>query len=359
MAGNMRHKDIPGSCGSCSVYSCAFNAQKQLSGIALDQTAWLLDEYFPEFDIGNFQEKSCSDVFLLPWHGALFSKKGYDWNLPKETHVQTHITSLIYRSIVMRKGYGGGRRQEILEKFDRHFADRYAKRLPYNIRHLKIWQNFLPFLYMNKALGGRTYDILAWRPPRHILHEILDKEYALWPQSKTLSDFRSQKQVVEAEKIAFEQAQQIYTPNAELAKLYPQKAILLPWSKPTDRVYKRGKKIVFLGPTVGRNAAYSVREAIKKLELKLTVVGKNLEDEHFWDGVVTDNVSFDSNWLEEASLILRPASTDFKPRLIMKALSAGIPVIASPWCGLSGQEGLHFINSSDPHELAEKIRRLL
>jgi glycosyltransferase involved in cell wall biosynthesis len=89
------------------------------------------------------------------------------------------------------------------------------------------------------------------------------------------------------------------------------------------------------------------------------MVGKNIEDENFWDGVAIDPVSFDSDWLEEASLILRPASTDFKPRLIMRALSAGIPVIASPWCGLPSQEGLHFVSGSDPDELAEKIRRLI
>jgi hypothetical protein len=154
MALDVRNTDTPGSCGSCNVFSCSYNAQKQLLAISMDQTAWLLDEYFPEFDMRQLQNYSCSDLFLAPWHRPLLAKKTYDWKLPKGAIALTHLSSLAYRSYGMRKKSGGGQRQKTIEKYDRHFAERYSRRLPYNIRHLRVWQNFVPFLFMNKALGG-------------------------------------------------------------------------------------------------------------------------------------------------------------------------------------------------------------
>jgi hypothetical protein len=313
----------------------------------------------PEYDLASLIGPTAEDLVFLPWLGKLARKKAYHWQLPPKVRAFVHPLMLLRRSMAMRALNGGGQRQAVQEMYDRKFADTYARRIPATVTHLFIWQNLLPFLQLNKALGGRTYTILAWRAPRHVLHSLLDQAQALWPDSKTLDDFRSTAAVVDAEQQAFANSQEIITPNHELVKLYPQKTRLVPWQWPDSSVtYPKGNAIVFLGPTLARRGAYLVRAAMDKLKLSFVVAGRNLEDPGFWHGHSIESVALNTNWLDHTGLLVAPALTEFRPRIVMQALTRNIPTITGPWCGLPPHPQHHIINVFDPMALAQKIAEL-
>jgi hypothetical protein len=349
----------PASCASCGLHQCHHNVEKVLSHVVLDGEAWLLDEKWEEFNAYLLSLTSNPKVFL-PWKSRFLRQANYTWRLPHCAQTSAVPRLTLQRSMAMRSlKLQGGRRQNVLEDFDRRFAKAYSSKLPYTVNRLIVWQNFLPFLYMDKTLGGREYDVLLWRAPRHVLHEKLAEAQANYPESRTLGDFRSSVDIVEAERVALQSARRIITPHRELAELYPDKTHLLDWNWPVRQASTgKGTKIGFLGPTIGRRGAYVLREAMRKLDFPFVVIGKNLEDENFWNGMKIDPRPFGPQWLDEIGLLLAPAITEYKPRLLMQALQRGVTVIATKACGLPAMENLHFVDAHDADSLAAKIESL-
>ncbi len=342
---------LPGSCGSCGIHRCHLNVEARYAGIALDRTAWLLDERWPEFDAWLGAENGCSSDVLLPRRGG-----AYDWRLPGASRPRSFPWLALQRSLAFRRlGAQGAKRQQVLEDFDQRFAAAYGARLSPTVTHLVVWQNLLPFLYLDKTLGGRTYDVLLWRAPRHELHRTLAEAQAHYPQSPTLNDFRSSPRVLEAEQKALQGARKIITPHAQLARLFPEKTTREEWISPPATPRSSGGRIAFLGPTLGRRGAYVVREAMRQLGLPFVVLGRNLEEPSFWQGMKVDERPLGPNAFEEIGLLIAPAITEFKPRNLLKALAQGIPVIATESCGLPPQPGLHFVDAFDADALARKI----
>jgi len=349
----------PASCASCGLHQCHHNVEKVLSHVALDGEAWLLDEKWEEFNAYLLGLSSKPSVFL-PWNSRFLRQANYAWRLPHCAQISAVPRLTLQRSMAMRSlKLQGGRRQSVLEDFDRRFAKAYSSKLPYTVNRLVVWQNFLPFLYMDKTLGGREYDVLFWRAPRYVLHGKLAEAQMHYPESRTLTDFRSPAEVVDAERVALQSAGRIITPHRELAELYPDKTHLLDWNWPVRPTSTgKGTKIGFLGPTIGRRGAYVVREAMKKLDIPFVVIGKNLEEDNFWNGMKIDSRSFGPQWLDEIGLLLAPATTEYKPRFLLQALQNDVTVIATKACGLPEMANLHFVNAYDAEALAAKIESL-
>ena len=350
----------PASCASCGLHQCYQNVEKSLAGIPLDRQAWLLDETWAEFNAYLTHSTATNPLILLPWRGKLVQPAGYAWRLPECARISAMPFLTLRRALAMRRlSPQGARRQQVLEDFDRRYAAAYGARLPYNVHRLVVWQNLLPFLHLDQTLGGREYDVLLWRAPRHVLHDRLDEAQARYPESRTLPDYRSSPILVEAERRALEGARLIVTAHRQLARLYPDKTHVLDWNWPGLQVTGGGgKQICFLGPTVGRRGAYAVREAMRKLNLPFAVLGKNLEDENFWNAMKVVLRPFGPNCLDGIGLLLAPALTEYKPRLLIQALQGGIKVIATEACGLPAMENLHWVDPYDSDALAEKIEAL-
>jgi hypothetical protein len=347
----------PASCGSCGVHSCDFNAEAILCRIPLSQEAWILDEVWPEFDTYLAQRNAVSALGFVPWSGLPQFFSSYRWSSLAERKVTAAPGLTLRRSLAMRSSrVNGGKRQAILERFDRLYASAYAKKLPYPVGRLIIWQNFLPFLFQDKTLGGREFEILMWRAPRHVLEASLDLAAKYYPEASTLRDFRSMPGLADAEQKAFERATRIITPHQDLAKLYPEKTYVLPWTWPSPLTRQtKAAKIGFLGPTVARRGAFVVRAAIQKLGVPLVVLGRNLEHPDFWNGLRIEERPLEPRCLDDISLLLSPTITDFKPRRLMQALRNGITVISTTACGLPPVQGLHFTDPFDADALAQKI----
>jgi glycosyltransferase involved in cell wall biosynthesis len=121
------------------------------------------------------------------------------------------------------------------------------------------------------------------------------------------------------------------------------------------------RSIVFPGPSIARKGAYEVRALALRLDLEVVLLGANdltggLEGEGFWSGLpVRHAPRHDLSWLHEAGLVVQPSLIEEQPRSLLAALAAGIPVIATPACGILPKLGITLIPENDPEALVEAI----
>ena len=118
-----------------------------------------------------------------------------------------------------------------------------------------------------------------------------------------------------------------------------------------------GKGILFPAPTLGRKGAYEIRQAAETLGLELTITGRDLEGPGFWTGVPTRRA--DKDLLDGIGLVVLPAYVEDKPRLLLRAVACGIPVIASAACGLGRVPGVLTLPALDAGILAAEISSFL
>ena len=194
------------------------------------------------------------------------------------------------------------------------------------------------------------------------MQERLDFAGSLHPQSSTLGDFRADEKLIEAEMKALRLARKIITPHSEIASLFPEQAVLLDWKIPpaTPRKSTNRKEkpmILFPAATVGSKGAYELREAISGLNIKLITLGANIEDKDFWKGFEVEKG--DESRQENIDLVVFPAFVEHKPRRVLRAVAEGIPVIASPACGLENVKGVETVEFGNAKDLRLKIEKIL
>jgi hypothetical protein len=329
------------NCFSCGAHECTRHVKKNEAKNTIGQTGYLVDDYWPEYDDYIRDHASETDTLFIPIDGKRFRRKNYRWGQRgfKKIHKAT-ISTLLRAYKVRNLPDEGGALQKALLKSDERLANAYHKKLTYELTHLCVMQNLLPFLYLKGSLGGRTYDVLMTRLPYQVLQHELDKAYSRHGQSKTLNDFRIDPALITAENKALAGARNIITPHSEIAEMFKDKVILLNWKIPFYEKIKerKGNAVFFPASAIGRKGAYEVREISKLLKLDLMVAGKNLEGDNFWEGLNITKPS--SAWQEETSLVVMPAYIENKPRKLLEAVAYGIPVIASTFCGLKHVNGV-------------------
>ena len=353
------------SCASCGVAECFRHVEPLRATDNFGRGAYLVDEYWPEFDRYIGARRNDRDLLCLPLDGKVFGKANYAWTTEgfgtvKQSRLLTALRS--YRS--RRLAAQGAARQRALLDSSEKLAQRYASLLPYDVRHVTLMQNLLPYLWREGHLGGRTFDVLMTALPLAQLHERLDRACALNPESKTLADFRADDWLLEAESEALMHARRIVTPHTEIAALYPDRAMLLDWAVPPPEclgtsVADRAPKLVFPGPTVGRKGAYELRAALAGTDIRLTIMGAQLEGEDFWAGLEVERQPCDRDWLESATAVVLPAFVEHKPRRLLQAVARGVPVIASTACGLEHVPGVISIRPGDVESLRVEIEKVI
>ncbi|MEQ1821456.1 MAG: VanW family protein [Fimbriimonadaceae bacterium] len=220
---------------------------------------------------------------------------------------------------------------------DRKVAIAMANKLTAEDDALIVAQSLLPELWIGGHLGGRKFSVLMSRLPALELQRRLDSAFAKFPDQKSLGDFRADEDWVRAEQEALEAAETIITPHAGIASIFGERGHLLEWRKATvpEGARKPERLIVFPGPTVARKGAYAVRDAARRLGLKVVVLGQNLDSPDFWAGV---DLSESTNWLDRAVALVQPSISEDCPVALLKARAAGIPIIACDQCGLQRGE---------------------
>lgn len=355
----------PQNCFSCGVQECFRHEEREAGEVGVKRSAYLVDEYWPEFDKYLRETKGVRDLLLVPLDGNRFGKANYAWSTEAFPHFRQSWKVALQRSFRSRRlAMQGAARQQALLAFHEKLADSYASLLSYDVTHVVVTQNLLPYLWREGHLGGRTFDVLMTALPLSKLHERLDMASSRHPESKTLADFRAEERLVKLESEALERARRIITPHSEIAGLYKGRAITLDWIMPPTKSTPLAPagprpRIVFPASTVGRKGAYELRAAIRGLDIELIVVGAQLEGVDFWQGLPVERKTPGEDWLEGACAVALPAYVEHNPRRLLAGIARGIPVIASTACGLEGIKGVVNISLGDVEALRHEIEQRL
>jgi hypothetical protein len=147
----------------------------------------------------------------------------------------------------------------------------------------------------------------------------------------------------------------VITPHHEIAALFGERATQLEWRRPSAPAAapRPGRAFAFPGRTVARKGAFELREAARRLGVAVRPLGAELEGPGFWSGVAVAPAA--GEWLDGVRAVVSPALAEAAPRRLLAALAAGVPVIATPACGLAPQRGLTLVPMGDVGALAEAM----
>jgi hypothetical protein len=349
------------TCGTCEETTCF--RHERAAPQARGRPAYLLDECWPEFRAYVRSARGADDVLGIALDGARFGLARYAWDTRGFAKVVTAPLAAASRALALRrlKQQGPARRAAELRGAAR-LARRLARALTPDVTEVCVAQSLLPFLWREGHLGGRRFTVLLTRLPMHLLHARLDAAAAAHPARASLADFRAPDWLVDAEREALAQAERIVTPHAELANLFADRAVRLAWQlpsvQPTARKEAAPRCIAFPGPTVARKGAFDLRQVARELDLDVMLLGSELEGPGFWDGVRVHRPA-DAGWLDRVAAVVQPAHVEERPRHLLAALAAGVPVIATAACGLAPQAGLTLVPVNDPQALRDALRSVI
>ena len=356
------------TCGTCTETTCYRH-----EGLTDDcgtktaaRTAYLIDETWGEFKDYVAKTRTSDDVLGLPIDGERWRLARYRFDTKGFDRIGTATTAALQRMFTLRAtGQGARRRKAELDGAER-VALSLARLLSEDVERVYVAQSLLPFLWRNGDLGGREVSVLMTRLPMMALQARLDAAFAQHPDRKTLGDFRAPAWLLKAEREALAYASRIVTPHAEIARMYPGKAVLIDWQMPrVSRIERSGpapRRIAFPGPTIARKGAYEVREAARALDLDVVLLGSDLEDSGFWNGVRTVRPAAKDGahaWLKDIGAVVQPAVVEERPRHLLAALAAGVPVIATRACGLGERDGVTHVAPGDTQALIAALREVL
>ena len=342
------------NCGACEQTACAFHEHRARPPRTIaGRAAFVVDEFWPELAAYVAETRQAQDLLcastLRRW-----PREGFGGVF--EARWQGATRSLGWR---LTPPQGAARRSADAAS-TAAIARALARRLGPDVTELTVAQSLLPQLWRDGALGGRSMRVLMTRLPISTLQARLDALSAAHPDRPTLSDYRADPWLAEAEAEALSAADEIVTPHAEIAALFGDRARLLAWRrpKPPAEPPRRGEIFAFPGPTVARKGAYEVREAARRLGAPVRPIGAELEGPDFWAGVAIDRTPVGASWLDGVGAVVQPVLTEAAPRKLLEALAVGVPVIATAACGLASQPGLTLVPMDDVDALAAAMKAI-
>ncbi len=352
------------NCFNCGIDDCFRQVRTPTNSNGFGRTAYLVDEYWPEFDRYIGAMKRESDLLCIPLDGQRLRRPNYAWTTKGFGTIKQNRVFTLWRASQSRKlASQGAARQRVLLVAHERLAHRYGSQLSYDITHLIVTSNLLPFLWRNGELGGRAFDVLMTGFPLAVLQERLDAAILLHPESQTLSDFRADDWLVNAETEALGQARKIITPHTEIADLHPDKSLLIDWVIPgpvnRSSMTNCNPRIVFPAATVARKGVYELRDALIGLDVQLAIMGPILEGDSFWNGLRVERLPAGDDWLAGAAAVVLPAFIEHKPRRLLEAVARGVPVIASVGCGLENVSGVTTISAGDVTSLRVELEKVI
>lgn len=350
-----------GDCLTCGVISCFRHpSANRAHAPAAGHTAWLLDGLWPEFDAWCGSHSHTGDRWMTPLDGHRWKKGNYAWTPPYGTATHHATLQTLCRSWQQRRLPGqGAARQKFLLTAQQRLAKNFARRLDPQARHLVISQTLLPHLWQAGHLGGRTFDVLVNRWPLAELQTRLDAAAARHPQSDTLVDFRADPELVIAETAAFAAAARIITPHRAIAASFGSRALLLDWRMPESEARTApadGVRWFFPASPLARKGIHELAEAVRETGGELLVLGRAREDGADPLADISHRQA-NAGDLTNCTALVIPAWIEHEPRLALRALAMGIPVIATRSCGLAAHPLLAEVTEGDVGSLSAAMRK--
>lgn len=354
---DLRYSNKLNDCYSCGNFACFKHPDRTSLKQEIATTTFILDEKWPEYDKYITETETASDNFILPLKKNRFIKTDrYSWTSANPKKTKTTDFQGIYRAIKLR--FAPKNKNNVFElglQLDKKIATAAARQIPIDSTHLVISQNLLPFIYETGVLGGRTFDVLMTRLPFEKLHERLDFAFNIHSESPTLKDFRADKELIETENKALTKARKIITPHSEIAEIFKNKVVKLNWETPlSTNGQTNGIKVLFPASAVGRKGAYEIRRLAKELNLNLTISGRTIENDNFWEDLKTEkfNGAFD-----QIGLIVYPTFVEHQPRQILKAISKGVKVVTTTACGLDCSDLVEIVEINNFEQLKNAVEK--
>ncbi|MEO7689683.1 MAG: VanW family protein [Sphingomonas sp.] len=329
-------------CLSCGQVTC--HRHNPDSEAVAAPTAWLVDAATPEFTALCRRRAGPDDVLHLATRR--FGASARAW--PSLGTEQTADLAAIRRALAFRTAPPRTPRAGLLLAADARLAAAQARRLAPDYTHLIVAQSLLPHLWLSGALQGRSYEVLMDRLPMGALHKVLDDAHARHPESTTLGDFRAPDLIVTAERQALAAAARLITAHRAVATFFPSDRVeLLDWEPAAPLTAQRGgRTFLFAGPALARKGAHAMRDAMKGLGIELLIERDAEEEPGFWSGLNVRRLRSHEVPPELAGAVL-PALVEHRPHTLLRALAAGLRVIATPACGLPPQPGLVLVAPDD------------
>jgi len=346
------------TCTDCGVSEC-FRHSPAKSAKSEGRVAFLIEECWPEFENFVLKARTGHDDLFLPYSSKLKQIERYKWSAEGYARTISANKQTLFAAAKARL-HRSDHLPPVASQLARSqlLADFYGNRLSIDITHLYVAQSLLPFLWRGGELGGRRFSVLMTRLPLRTLHLQLNALAARFPGRKTFQEFRAPSWMVDAEAEALHEAQQIITPHAALATLFPHKTKRLKWKLPQIAPVQGGDRIVFPGPALARKGACEIRDALGGLDHQLMVLNSGAtESEHFWDGIHLAGNSGD--WIRQAAVVVQPAFVENNPRPLLRALAAGVPVIATRECGIDAHPLLEFVSAGNVEALKDAIEGVM
>jgi len=336
-----------GNCASCGETECHRYEAAEPSSI---RRTWLVeDDEWPEFSTYRKAEKAEPDGVLdFAYRAGLRERIA-------ATRAKAVRRWLLWRGKALPQARLGGHQL---------IAGAYARRLGYEDTHLVVPQSVLPFLWRAGELNGRSFDVLMTALPMHEIQRRLDRAFALHPSSRTLSDFRADPMLAEAERNALERAMHWITPHAEILCMAGARASPLPWQTPAlqtiePRTMGRPLRVLLPTSSLARKGAIELREALVGLPIEVLLPPGAEDHADFWRGFQVMRVGSIGEGVDATDIVVLLAWIEHQPRGLLRAIARGKPVIATQACGLPSELPWHNVAEGDTERLRAKIGELL
>lgn len=320
-----RAEPMPGDCTSCDATDC----HKHVGPHELSRhSTWLVDEDWPEFKRYRAEQATPQDrsIDRVAAAGGGLSAT-----------VDRVFAALQWRWSLWRGRAIPDARLQGLQAVARSMA----RRLRPDDLHLVVPQGLLPFLWRDGELAGRSFDVLMTALPMGDIQRRLDRASARHPQCTSLRDFRVDNELLEAEEQALQRARRWISPHRQIADLAGARAELLPWAMPAalrravSSPARSRFALLLPASSLARKGVFELREALQGLDVDLLLPPGACERADFWQGIAIRSVASMREGIEHADAVVLPAWIEHQPRGLLMAMASGIPVIATPTCGLS------------------------
>ena len=313
-----------GDCSGCGERECHRHVGETRTR---RHRTWLVDEDWPEFQAYRKQVVGEGDRIIHP--AAMNGLLGRATDLSARVLRRFHLWR------------GRPLPQARLDAY-RWLAQACSRLLRHTDTDLIVPQSLLPYLWMAGELAGRRFDVLMTALPMHEIQRRLDQAALRHPHSPTLRDFRADGALVEAERKALARARHWISPHAGVMELAGARGAILPWQLPAgidtsavSSLDRKERPIVFLAASaLARKGAYELREALRRLPVRLCLPPGAQETPAFWQGFSVRHAVSMAQGIRDADVVVLPAWIEHQPRGLLQAMASGKPVIATGACGL-------------------------
>ncbi len=268
----------------------------------------------------------------------------------------------------------GGARQRGLQRHADELAAAMARRLRPEHVALVLTQDLLVPLWRSGALAGRQFDVWVDALPANDIQRRLDAAAQLDPNAASLNDFRVDAAWLRDENLALAAARRRLTAHAEVARVLRARGWSVDaraWRTPASarddstsaaRLPRSSGQptLVLPASALPRKGAPAVAEVARGLGARVLILGTPpTTGAVAWAGVDWQALRYADDWLHLADVVLLPAVIEHRPRALLQALAHGVPVVATPACGLPRQPGLRLVEPGDLEGLLAATRAAL